>query len=925
MKKKRLASLCLSALILAAFPVFSLRAAKYPPGVRWREIGGEGITVIFPVERSAEAAAALASARALTLGLASFWGFRPRARTRIVLGDFTDQANGFATFFPYNLVGVDLAEPPPDSEIAGGGEWLDRALAHELTHIYTMNAGAPVFRAGRSLFGSLPVFYPAAQLPPWVVEGLAVHGESRFSGDGRLNRAPYRLMLTAAGRSGLFPDWQRLAGMPAAWPGPNGKYLFGAGFMEFLAERSGAESLRRYVERFSSRLVAFGSSRDFKKIFGKPLGRLWEEYREGIAVARRAAPEPLTAGGFFNRYPCVRGKSSLAYYHRDYRARGAVSLLDLDSGTSRALFRMDALNALSCVDKEDKLLLSASEYFRAFSDFSDLYEFDVKKGRLARLSHGQRLSHPVRDENSRWLYCIQRRNNRCRLALFSMEKREARTISVSFAGLAQPSISPDGSRIAAAAKPAGGPWGIAVFLASGALHRFLAVKGSDLSQPRWQGNDRLFFIVSGKETSFLAQYSLDGDECWRLEDPHFAGLRQFDLSRDGLEVFFTYFSGRGEEIARRPTAWMPLSPMKISVATGIPEATPAPAATTPVRSRSYRPLRDLLPHWWSPALRAGGDEVQAGIVTGGQDALGIHAYSLEGCLGLESRRPNTLFRYVFDGFFPTLSLSLGDHVEYYRGSDTSQRTREMTLASLWPLRLRRRSQLHAYVDLHLEKRFLIDGESEFALGDMRNGFRLGMRLNSAREWYDSISPADGVTLAVQGAVQSAALGNELASHAIQADLRVYLPLFRPGVLALRLAAARNWEPASNYYDMGGVMAAGGLGSSHPFRLLRGFGSGRFFGNRGWQFNAECRLPLLRIEKAFLPAVSLDRLWFAAFFDAGRLARRSYVPPVAYSLGAEAVLRLGFSGLACTDLALGAAHGFGPERRWQVYLRTGRSF
>ncbi len=925
MKGKLPARLCLAALILAAFPALSLPAAKYPPGVRWREIGLDGITVIFPAERSAEAAAALASAGALTRRLASFWGFRPRGRMRIVLNDSTDQANGFATMYPFSLVGVDLAEPPPDSELAGSGSWLDLVLAHELTHIFTLNAGAPPFRAGRRLFGNLPVFYPALQLPPWVVEGLAVEGESRFTGNGRLDHAPYRRMLEASSRSGQLPDWRRLAGMPAAWPGPNGKYVFGAGFMEFLAARSGGPSLRRYLERFSSRLVTFGSNRDFKRIFGAPLDRLWDEFRESIPVARRATAEPLTAGGFFNRYPSVRGKGSLAYYHRDYRARGEVSLLDLDSGTSRTLFRMDALNALSCVDREDKLLLSASDYFRAFSDFSDLYEFDVKKGRLARLSHGQRLSHPVRDENSRWLYCVQRRDNRCRLALFSMEKREARTISVSFAGLAQPSISPDGSRIAAAAKPAGGPWGIAVFLASGALQRFLAVKGSDLSQPRWQGNDRLFFIVSGEETSFLAQYSLDGDECWRLEDPHLAGLRQFDLSRDGREVFFTYFSGRGEEIARRPTAWTPLSPMKISVATGIPEATPAPASTTPVRSRSYRPLRDLLPHWWSPALRAGGDEVQAGLATGGQDTLGIHSYSLEGYYGLESRQPNVLFHYVFDGFFPTLSLSLGDHVEYYGGSDTAQHTREMTLASLWPLRLRRRSQLHAYVDLHLEKRFLIDGESEFALGDMRNGFRLGMRLNSAREWYDSISPADGVTLAVQGAVQPAALGNEWASHAIQADLRAYWPLFRPGVLALRLAAARNWEPASNYYDMGGVMAAGGLGSSHPFRLLRGFGSDRFFGNRGWQFNAECRLPLLRIEKAFLPAVSLDRLWFAAFFDAGRLARRSYVPPVAYSLGAEAVLRLGIGGLACTDLALGAAHGFGPERRWQVYLRTGRSF
>jgi len=902
----------------------TLGAAKYPPGLRWREISRGGFTVIFPAHRSLEAGTALAAAERLQGRMAGFWRSPLPGRVRIVLDDSTDLANGFATFYPFNLVGINLAEPPPDSELASGRAWIDLVLTHELTHIFTLNAGSPAFRAARSLFGSLPVLYPAVQMPPWAIEGLAVEGESRFTNDGRLNHASYRLMLGAARRDSLFPAWKSIAGLPAAWPGPTSRYLYGAGFMEFLAEKFGADSLRRYLDRVASRLVLISSGRDFKKTFGAPLGKLWGEYEESIPVPRRPVPEPITKQGFANRYPCALGENALAYYHRDFRGRGAVEMADLQKGRKKILFKMDAVNSLGFSEKQGKFYLSALDRFHGFSEYSDLYEFDLKKRRLKRLSAGGRLSYPARQENSGKIYCVQRRNNRYRLALFNVETGEAKSVSMSFAGMAQLSVSSDGRRMAAAAKPVGGPWGIAVFLESGALERFLTMAGSDLSQPRWQEKEKLLFIESGEETSSLVSYSLDVSSGWRIEDPCLRGLRQFDLSGDGREIFFTYFNGRGEEIARRPTAGVALSPMEITAASGLPEAGTAPVSTMPPQSRAYRPLRDLLPRWWSPALRPGGDEIQPGIMTGGQDALGIHGYSLEGYYGFSSRRASFLIRYVYDGLLPTLSLSYSDSTDYY---GYSYRTQEIKLASLWPLRLRNRSQLYAYADLHAERLSEIYGQDRYEYPGSYNGFRLGLDFNSAREYYDSISPSDGARFTLQGTWHPAGLGNDQSSHSIQAELRHYIPLFRPGVLAWRLALARIWNPYSHYYVLGGREGEGGsaLGSGHPFDLLRGVQAGSQSGNRGWQFNLEYRKPLFKIEKAVMPAVSLDRVYLNAFFDMGRLAGRYYTYPVAYSVGAEAVLRLAFGGAAAADLALGAAYGFGAEQQAWIYLRMGRSF
>ena len=652
MKKKLCAILWLACL--------TLTAAKYPPNQRWREINRGPFTVIFPADRWQEAEAALTGAKNAYEKLAAFWHSQPRNRIRIVLDDSSDQANGFATFFPFNLVGVNLSEPPPDSQLAVNRSWIDLVLAHELTHIFNLNEAAGPFLMLRRVFGSQPALYPAVQLPPWVIEGLAVYGESRCTEDGRLNHPPYALMLRAARRDSLFPDWRSLGGLPSAWPGPTAKYLFGAGFMQFLADQYGAASLRQYLLRATGRLVLLGSSRDFNKTFGAPLGKLWQEYKERFPAASGSAPEPLTRNGFANQYPCPLGESGLAYYHRDYRGRGAVEMLDVKSGKPMTLFKLDEVNSLRFAAKENKIFLSATEYYRAFSDFSDLYEFDMKRRRLKRLSHGLRLSQPVKKENSNEIFCVQRRDGRFFLALFDVLTGTAKTLSRGFTGLSQASLSPDQEHIAASVKPEGGPWGIGIFSKNGKMTEFVSLPGANLSQPRWIDDSRFCFIQADKESTRLASFSLADSSGGVCDDPRCHGLQQFAMGEECKSVYFTYFSGRGLEIARANLAGLPFTGQEFSVTSGIPETAAAAARIT---SRPYRFWRDLLPRWWSPALRMGGDEYQAGVMTGGQDALGIHSYSLEGYYGFASRRANFLFRYVYDGLFPTLSLSYRDETD----------------------------------------------------------------------------------------------------------------------------------------------------------------------------------------------------------------------------------------------------------------------
>jgi hypothetical protein len=927
LKKKLFAIIWLSFLMLTA--------AKYPPNLHWREISRGHFTVIFPTERWQQAETALAGAESAYKKLAAFWRDQPEGRIRIVLDDSTDEANGFATFFPFNLVGINLSEPPPDSELADSRSWLELVLTHELTHIITMNTAAEPFRKLRRVFGSQPILYPAVQLPPWVIEGLAVYSESRFTEDGRLNHPPYPLMLAAARHDTMFPGWREIGGIPAAWPGPAAKYLFGAGFMQYLSEKYGTDSLRQYLERSTSRLVLFSSSRDFEKTFGEPLGKLWEEYRSNRSTGNGLAevglaPEPLVDNGFSNQYPCPLGDDELAYYRRDYRSRGTIEMLDMRSGRKKTLLKIDAVNDLSFAEKENKIFISAAEYFHAFNDFSDLYEFDIKNRKLKRLSRGQRLSQPIKKEYSDEIYCVQRCDGSFFLTIFNIRKQTVKTLSQAFAGLSQLSFSPDGSVIAAAVKPEGRPWGIGVFSTTGELRAFVTAIGIDCRQPRWQNNQMLYFIQADAGNTRLASLSLAGNGGTICDDPRLKGLQQFAFSDNGKKIFFTYFSGRGLEIARLDLAGLSFSPKEFIVASSVTETQ---AAAPQIVSRPYRFWRDLLPHYWATSWRMGGDEFQAGIVTGGQDALAIHSYSLEGYYGFFSHRGNVSFNYNYDGLFPTLSLSYSDNSDFYRyGSSGSQgfseRSQKLKLASLWPLRIRRRSQLLGYTDLHLERRTEIyDKKISYRYPDRFNGICLGLDFNSDREYYDSISPADGMLITMQYSIQPAEWNSGHYSRSAQADLRSYIPLFRPGVLAWRLALAKSWSNYRYYYAMGGGEgeALSSLGENHPFDLLRGFPAGSQLGDRGYLFNLEYRLPLFKIEKALLPAVSLDRVYLTTFFDMGRLWYGHSPGQTAYSVGTEAVLRLAFGGAAAADMSFGIAKGFGPERQTWLYLRLGRSF
>ena len=213
----------------------------------------------------------------------------------VILVDQADQSNGWATVFPYNLIELAAAPPPPESTIGNTDDWLRLVFAHEYTHIVHLEKSRGWIGGLRHVFGRVPVLQPNVFLPQWQVEGIATFEESVVTGEGRVPAGDFRMILDRAAAQGRFAPLDRAGGGVIDWPSGNAPYVYGAYFHQYLAERYGSASLARLAEATAGTLPFFGS-RAFRTVFGRSLGALWNDFEadtDGRIRCVRRSPTPL--------------------------------------------------------------------------------------------------------------------------------------------------------------------------------------------------------------------------------------------------------------------------------------------------------------------------------------------------------------------------------------------------------------------------------------------------------------------------------------------------------------------------------------------------------------------------------------------------------------------------------------------------------
>ena len=274
-------------------------------------------------------------------------------RMPVYIAPKKEALNGFFTFFPHPRITV--FDTTPDEGVLGNlSDSILKVFYHELTHAI-------------SLIYFLPV------LPLSFSEGVAVLYESSDGTQGRLNDPLIYHHLMQGRIDGKIPSWKEAAGHRDAYPGAFWAYIYGAAFADYLQKIYGMEEYAKYWQN-SFYIFPKGKT---KKIFGKELSDLWNDFIESVYFPQNAArPVPLFANrnksGFSITAPAESGFACFDF------AKRSVFFYDR-SGMRKKLF--DAGYSLSNLSfsRDGNLLLVTDIIKTLGGEKSRARIFDMKK------------------------------------------------------------------------------------------------------------------------------------------------------------------------------------------------------------------------------------------------------------------------------------------------------------------------------------------------------------------------------------------------------------------------------------------------------------------------------------------------------------------------------------------------------------------
>lgn len=219
---------------------------------------------------------------------AALTGRKKNTKIPVILTSDEKILNGYYTPYPGTRIVI-------NDTIPGSGELLvfnDTVLGvftHELTHALGAENRDSFFGFLSAVFGDYVVPSYGFNLPLFLVEGLAVYGEtSVMSGlygfpQGRLNDSSYTEKLVLAKSLGDFPSWQEISGAGKEYYDGSLPYVYGAGFIQYLAENYGEGKITSLLENSSSLNFLFTNG-VFKKTFGLSIDVLWENFCNSITA-----------------------------------------------------------------------------------------------------------------------------------------------------------------------------------------------------------------------------------------------------------------------------------------------------------------------------------------------------------------------------------------------------------------------------------------------------------------------------------------------------------------------------------------------------------------------------------------------------------------------------------------------------------------
>ncbi len=650
-------------------------SARYKSGKNWQTYKLDDITVHFP-EGYQNIAGYVASRTRAHIDSITSWYYRDPGYLHVILNPDVDKNYALASILPMRI------QLPVHPVLTKGirpqkGLYLDRVLAHELTHIAQFRTSTGLFKWLKPVFGE--VLAPAAVQPDWAGEGLAIYTESA-EGGGRLNSSYYRMLWTT----------QLLAGKPwslgqAAHPGIisphlSRSYITGAMMAEHLASEFGTGKLAEWM--YSQGAWPLLPDIAFRRSFrGRSVSEsylrlkthgLWAFKMEAQARTREgyAVGTPLTKKNRTSwRSPLWRFNNEIVASEESYDSPWKLSLIRkpgvdaFSARDSKTYENIIPVKGTSLSHDHHKLTLFgegiitseirqtgwALEEQTSILVYSDCFG-DVKPVGDPPLRGWSPSWSP---ENGLLAYITPDKKGRLALKTIPLNSQAEPTgkpvtiIKTILGTIADPTWSKNGRLLAFVADTGSGEK-IYLWESRTGLLFELTVNGADCTwDPTFSPDGSLWVSADPGGVFDLYQIDIVADSAWQRTRV-LSGAIEPSVSPNGKSVVYSHYTHEGFVPALLDSSNWLNEPVK----TRIKKVDPSDLICKPgtktqdLDTRNYNPWKYIFPRFWIP-FAGGVNEAAVGAATFGTDPLQLVEIRAKYLNGLETNRPDLEFSLTY--------------------------------------------------------------------------------------------------------------------------------------------------------------------------------------------------------------------------------------------------------------------------------------
>ncbi len=601
----------LPALLLSSWFTAPAAAASYDPSLTWRTLRTEHFVVTFHEgeERIAEEMGIAAEHAWDTLTVEI--DYAPKNPVQMVLVDWTDSANGYATVVPANTIVIFVTAPEEDSTLGLYEDWNAAIVTHELSHILHIDTVRGLPRVARWLMGSLISTHQVS--PGWIVEGYATFQETRHTNAGRGRNASVDMVKRATVLDDRFPPLGNMDGYQVLPPGGNLRYLFGQDFIQFISDRTGDEKWTEWIKRYGASVPYLLPA---KKVFGESFVTLYREWKASFekryrAQAARIEAEGLTPFTFLTEPGDSCGAPAwspdgahAAWSCTDPRTGSRILLTDGDGKTPKVLVKDKAARNIAWRSDSGAFAYSTTHTVKLYNSYEDVYLYDIEKDGVEMLTSGDRARDPAFSPDGSRLLVVTNGAQVTQLAVLTIDQQlRPLTANTDHTQYGAPRYATDG-RLLALSVWKDGLRDLWLYTADGVPWRRITADTAIDRDPAWSPDGRYLYFTSDRSgVPSIYALELATERLFKVTNV-LTGAFGPAPHPDGKRLAFQYFTTGGTRIALMdldPSKWkdvglLPAFPGQPDGAL-VPPPGPLDAPTPPVTVAAAEPapIAEIVP------------------------------------------------------------------------------------------------------------------------------------------------------------------------------------------------------------------------------------------------------------------------------------------------------------------------------------------